>query len=699
MLAYMLHLTRRHVRWATWAAIVLLAAGSGPQSRPSDASSETWKTSTEAVAVLHQWRFHTGDNMDWAAPGFNDSSWAVLSADRPWGQQGYAAYHGFAWYRRAITLGMGEADSNELLVPEAGQAYEVYWNGSLAGRCGRLPPKALWFVEQRPHAFPLTGAASGVLALRVWNAPPLSDEDPGQNGGFSAAPLVGTVRAVAAAREALEYQWVRSRQFLVMQYLLNALVALVSLLAWTRNREQGVLLWMAGFTLPSVLILILLRSRLPIPYTVAMAAGQPIDSVRDVSLWFLLLWLMHLREQPALVRATRVLALVTLVVNAVDGLLVSLAWHPQLLRTAQVGDAFITVVNTATQLFPVVLVIAAVTRHKRMEAPNLAVAISALLVEMVTVVRDASAQGQRFTHWSLRQLIDGPAVTLGGSAVSPMNILHMGLFVCIVYAVYSSFLEYRRREMVIEQELRHASEIQRVLIPDTSFGLSGFQMMTAYRPAQEVGGDFFQVLVDGDDDEFVKVIIGDVSGKGLAAAMSVSFLVGAIRALNRPEYGPAELLDRLNVAVQGRLAGGFATCLVVRMRRDGKCTASSAGHPGPFIDGQELRMAGALPLGILNAPKYEETTFDLQPTQVCSLYTDGLLEARDRTGEVYGFERLERLFAGRPTAEQVAGAAVEFGQCDDITVVMVTRESSSEVLRAIPSAPEFEAGIEPAPIS
>jgi hypothetical protein len=655
-----------------------------------------------AVAVDREWRFRPGDDRSWASRDFDDSAWEKLDANRPWGQQGYANHHGFAWYRRQIALepAAGEGARYAILLPEVGQAYEVYWNGVLVGRCGSLPPHPVWFADQGPHFYPLQGASRGILALRVWNAPPLSDEDPGQKGGFAAAPLVGTLSAITNARDALNYDWLRRRQFRLAENLLYGPVALLGLLAWLCNREQRVLFWMAGFTLPPVVILLLLDFRLAIPYTVAMAFVQPINCLRDISLWFLLLWLMRLHGNRALVRATRGLAVLTLTINALDGVMVAVAWRPELLRTAQACDAVIAAVNTLTQLFPLVLVVAAVVRPKRMDGPSLLVALSALLVEMVTVVRDASAQGQRFTHWTLQEQIYAPFLTVGGSTVSLLNVLHALLLFSIVYAVFASFLAHRRHEAMVDQELRNARELQRMLVPDTPFDLPGFRMMSAYRPAQEVGGDFFQVFAPSDSgDESITIVIGDVSGKGLPAAMSVSFLVGAIRASDDPLCGPAELLRRVNQCINGRLQGGFATCLALRIERDGTCRAASAGHPGPFIDGGELELPGAIPLGILPAGNFEERRFELCPGQACTLYTDGLLEARNRAGELYGFERLERLLAGCPTAQQAADAAAAFGQSDDITVVIIGREPACEALTVAAREPETAERIEePAPV-
>lgn len=657
--------------------LAILAAALGSAcDRAALASTEVREIGIETVPIDGDWQFRLGDDRQWAAPDLDDSAWEKLQANRPWGEQGHAGYHGFAWYRRHIALRSTSdgVTGFSLLLPDVEQAYEVYWNGALVGRCGDLPPRPVWFMEQAPRIFPLAGEAAGVLAIRVWNAPPLSDEDPGLRGGFQHLPLVGMPAAIARARDALEYQWLRAHLLLFAETLLYGLVALLSFLAWVRNRDQWVLFWMTGFTLPSVLVVLLLRCRLSIPYTTAMAWTQPLDTLRDISLWFLLLWLFDLRTEGRLLRATRSLAVLTLVFNVLDGMVVAVAWHPSLLRLAQTADAVITAINTLAQLFPLLLLAATFARRKRLSTANWLVAVSALLLEMVIAAVDTSQQGRRFTHWSLDALINGPLVTLGRSHVSLMEMLQALLFVCIVYAVHSSFQEHLRHEQLVGVELRNARELQRVLVPDAPFDFPGFRLTSAYRPALQVGGDFYQVIpVQHDAELATMIVIGDVSGKGLAAAMSVSFIVGVIRALAGWNCGPAELLHELNLRIAGRLQGGFATCLALRVHHDGSCAISSAGHPVPYIDGEELEIPGALPLGINAAMEYEETNFELQPGQICTLYTDGLPEARKRTGELYGFPRLEKLLASRPSAEQAAAAAVEFGQNDDISVVVLRR--------------------------
>jgi len=111
----------------------------------------------------------------------------------------------------------------------------------------------------------------------------------------------------------------------------------------------------------------------------------------------------------------------------------------------------------------------------------------------------------------------------------------------------------------------------------------------------------------------------------------------------------------------------------MRIDADGRATVASAGHPAPFLNDGELKLPGALPLGVVPVVAYEESSFSLQAGDHFTLYTDGLLEARNPAGELYGFKRLETLFDTKPTAAEASDAAVNFGQDDDITVLTLTR--------------------------
>ena len=158
------------------------------------------------------------------------------------------------------------------------------------------------------------------------------------------------------------------------------------------------------------------------------------------------------------------------------------------------------------------------------------------------------------------------------------------LFAAILYAVYRYALEQQARHSVMEREIQSAREIQQVLVPEALPAIEGYAVTSAYQPALEVGGDFFQIIPNPDGSTMVA--LGDVSGKGLKAGMNVSMIVGVLRA-EAESTSPAVVLGALNRCLAGRMAGGFATGMVFRVDQDGTVTFANAGHLPPYLNGQE----------------------------------------------------------------------------------------------------------------
>jgi len=618
------------------------------------------------------WQFHLGDDPTWATPSFDDGQWEQLTADQPWGSQTHPSYTGYAWYRRHITFSPADGASPDiaLLIPTIDDAYELYWNGAPMGHLGSFPPNLGWLSLIPAQTYGLGPVRSGVLAVRVYKVPLFSNDD-GTAGGFEGLPIVGSPQAIASTKDALDYHWLRGRQFQFGLTSLYALASLLSLLAWLRDRKQRLLLWMAVYTAMPLLELFLNGLRLPFSAIWSTFLVQTSIQLREISQWFVLLWLLQLNESPKLVRFIRVVAIVSVIAGFLDGTLGF--FYPNVFSDIQfqITDAVLTLFILPFEAIPIFLVIYAVIRRKRLDSARWLVAILALTSGMFYSVSNIAAQGTRFTHWTLATKMNAPLFTLFGSVFPIQLMLRTLLFASIVYAVVRYSIEYRRRQTNLEQEVQNARELQQVLVPDVLPEIPGFTLTSAYRPAQEVGGDFFQIIPL--EDKSTIIVLGDVSGKGLKAAMAVSLIVGAVRALADDYPSPAQLLTQLNRRLCGRLQGGFATCVILRLNPGRECTLASAGHPAPFLNDQELTLEGTLPLGLSPTASYDETTFSLQVGDHCSLYTDGLLEARNPTGELYSFARLQTLFATRPNAEQATQAAVAFGQDDDITVLTLAR--------------------------
>jgi hypothetical protein len=623
------------------------------------------------------WQFHLGDNAAWANPGFNDSGWEQLTADKSWGAQTHPSYTGFAWYRKSIkiTPAPGASPDVALMIPAIDDAYELYWNGVEVGHLGSMPPHMVLYVNVPPQTFGLGPVRSGVLAIRVWQTT-LGSNDPDTLGGFEGVPIIGSPDAIAAAKGNSDFKWLRGQQFQFGLTSLYTVVSLLSLIAWLRDRRQWLLFWMFAFAAEPAIATVLLALRLPISGVWVQFLVQATIAAREAAGWFLIIWLLQLHEETRLVRYVRIAAVAGVASGIADGTLAFL--YPNFINAIhmQIADAALTVPSVAFESIPAILVAIAVVKRKRLDLARWLVAILAFLSGTVYWLSNAAAQGMRFTHWTLAQRIEAPLFAFNGNNFSLPTILRTLMFLSIVYAVIHYTIEGRRRQNAMEQELQNARELQQVLVPEAMPALAGFTLTSAYRPAQEVGGDFFQIIPL--DRGSTLIVLGDVSGKGLKAAMAVSMIVGAVRTLAETTNSPAEILAGLNRRLVGRLQGGFATAVALRLDTDGVCTLASAGHPGPFVNENEIKFPGALPLGLGPAAVFEEVRVQLRELDQLALYTDGLLEARSQSGELYSFDRLQALFSSRPTADQAAQAAVSFGQDDDITVLTLTRLKAGE---------------------
>ena len=235
----------------------------------------------------------------------------------------------------------------------------------------------------------------------------------------------------------------------------------------------------------------------------------------------------------------------------------------------------------------------------------------------------------------------------------------------IVLIIFVRFLRIHRDQERVSSELAAARSVQELMIPLEKVATPGFEVESIYSPANEVGGDFFHVQSTGDGG--LLVVIGDVAGKGLKAAMNVSMLMGALR--RTPEQSPAKILESLNRVLTG--SESFTTCQAAWFGPNGELILANAGHLPPYLNSQEIALPGTLPLGVLPEMKYEEVRLFLHPGDRILLMSDGVVEARRPSGEIFGFDRVHNL--SNQSAFYVAEAAKDFGQEDDITVLTVRR--------------------------
>jgi predicted ester cyclase len=242
----------------------------------------------------------------------------------------------------------------------------------------------------------------------------------------------------------------------------------------------------------------------------------------------------------------------------------------------------------------------------------------------------------------------------------------------------------------VEHELRVARTIQQASLPEEVPTLEGWQISPFYQPAREVGGDFydFHFLSEGR----LGLVVGDATGKGVPAALVMSTTSGMLQAVSEAldSISPGEVLSRVNETLLSRIPSNmFVTCFYgVLDSESATFTYANAGHDLPYLwhggDCAELRARG-MPLGLMPGMSYEEKEMILEPTDSALLYSDGLVEAHNPKGEMFGFPRLRSLVAKYGEERSLGEALLEelysfvgegWEQEDDITLLTLRRVAS-----------------------
>ena len=206
-----------------------------------------------------------------------------------------------------------------------------------------------------------------------------------------------------------------------------------------------------------------------------------------------------------------------------------------------------------------------------------------------------------YLGWSGIAWISAP-LHVGVLTLELFQLANLLFLLAIGFVMFFRFTRVSRDQARGAAELEAAQRVQALLLRSSQERVPGLTIETVYRPAQEVGGDFFHTAQEG---EVMRVVIGDVSGKGLGAAMLVSAVVGALDTLH--DSRPSWVLRTLNALLLARQQGGFATCVCACIAQDGAITFANAGHLAPYCNGEELPLESGLPLGIAAVAEYSET--------------------------------------------------------------------------------------------
>ena len=624
------------------------------------------------VTLYGPWKFHVGDNPQWADPSFDDSQWETVDLTPTpqttlpavpipgfvsgWTARGHAGYAGYAWYRIRVRIS-GASGPLALLAPQHfDSAFQVFLNGHLAGAFGKFNGSTPELSYENPAMFSLPASEyrpgpDGItlLAFRFYMSP-VNLQHLG-TGGMHEAPRIG-LPAAAGAVYAVEWEQEYLRlSSAVAAALMYFFFALLTGMMFAFNRREKILLWPMSACILSMIYAVLIFST-DAEWLSFVRLQALIDFAVTTAwyLWMLTWWAYFgLQRKRWLQKIIIVLGIVELIQAEffVFALHVGTASH-RLIVAAQIRDF---IFGATSFLITAVIAWLGWNSSARGKWPLYLALLFFALPDLVPLLEflQIRANWQPF----------GIQLPL-----SLLCIVAMLFFFSIV--LFQQFRASLERQQATEEDMRQAQEVQSLLIPHQAPDVPGWRIDSEYRPARQVGGDFFQVLPGSDGS--LLIVVGDVSGKGLQAAMTVSAIVGALRSCAL--RAPAAVLAHLNRLLCGQI-GGFVTCTATLITEDGVMTVANAGHLPPYRNGEELSAPTGLPLGILVETNYGESRFDLAPADRLTFISDGVVEARSARGELLGFERMAAL-TSKPATE-IAAAAHRWGQQDDITVLTVAR--------------------------
>jgi hypothetical protein len=607
-----------------------------------------------------KWRVQADDNPAYASPEFDDSSWPLHDPHKSID----ATLHqrpSIIWYRLHVKV---DPSATGLALSEINiaQAFEIYVNGERLMTVGQVSPWVAYSSGARVRAsIPDRLVATGtlVIALRVHIS---HVEWQGQQPGYSASNL-----SIGQEQTLYKDDWLGIISANLLDWFDRILIiglGFVALVLFASQRRQTVYLWIfavgALVLAESPVPFITKFHNVPVVWELVGAVPRLVAPLIWVSLYFAFV-------NQRLGWVWRTILILTGIADFIAGLqewFVPLSLPLQLLTN-------LPYIILLSVVIPIVLIV--YWRRGNHEAGILLIPVTLFSFYIYTiVVFETLFQFPAWRQTALRGLNFIDRYPVGPFAISLHNVTGILSTLSLAIIILRRSATMSRRQAQLESELAAAQEVQRVLVPEHTEAVPGFVVESVYEPAQQVGGDFFQILPERAGG--ILVIVGDVAGKGLPAAMLVSVLVGAIRGVAEFTENPAELLANLNERLVGRAGGAFSTALVALIESGGRVIVANAGHLSPYLDGREVELPGALPLGVASSTVYETTEFYLPPGSRLAFYSDGVIEAQQPNGELFGFERA-RDISTQPAAA-IVEAAKRFGQQDDITVVTITRTAA-----------------------
>jgi sigma-B regulation protein RsbU (phosphoserine phosphatase) len=640
--------------------LVVLAASLGAALAGCSVNAQNFDAAAlrEPVRIGAAGLAQDGDDPAYAQTDFDDSKWLPVDAKTRLREYFPHSQSPIVWRRIHVKVDPGQSNL-ALQAYDVSRAFEVYVNGRKLIASGQVDPYVAYTREARLIArIPEGQLRTGSLVIAIRIRAPLTTWTSAAPGFRGSTLMLGDEGAL---NDKNSLSMIGENAVTFLSNLLSLGVGLVALALFLSQRQRREYLWIFILGILSAAILPL----------------RVISIIRNLpASWFISYEILVFATNLAMIFMVRAFLrkpfgwLVLLGTGAGCG--IAYAFEIGYLYGALPYSFAILEVIPIAIVFSVILPILLFRQLRRgdREAGILLVPfffyslggygfIGARLLQQIPPLRSAALRAE--------QLVFGIPLGIVNVGLGELGILSFYFSLAIIIVLRSA--RVNRQQGILEGEMAAAREVQQVILPEQVEAVPGFTVESAYQPAQQVGGDFFQILPAGEGG--LVLVIGDVAGKGLSAAMLVSVLVGAIRAIADFTWDPAEMLARLNERLIGRTHGGFTTALAAHITADGAVTIANAGHLSPYLDGKEVELPGALPLGIVTGACYETCRFQLPPGKRLTFYSDGVIEAQNQDRELFGFDRAKAI--STQTAAAIADAAIQFGQSDDITVVSIQR--------------------------
>jgi sigma-B regulation protein RsbU (phosphoserine phosphatase) len=657
--------------WLVMACVCTLPLLAQPSATPVNVLGTGAAAGVRAVIILNgQWRFQAGDDLRWADPAFDDSSWPTVSLSSALVEQGIDTYNGYAWYRlklqpQQVAQFGGLASGEQLSLVVSGNSVgqlDVFVNGMETGHTKGMTESPSEY-QSPPLLVQLNVLATGpaVIAIRTWAGPGTTI-----SRGLLRRVELGAANDMAE-RHAMTVgrQWNESVTAPLLVAFLFFCVAILGGFLYLAQRHHPEYLWLA-----------LLCLAVGLEGAAEAAFGLAIVSSRfyqvftafngRVFMAITLEFILHFAGTGSrkLVRCVQIGVLVLPLVSLIH---LTLAYQ---------------VLSVAAEVLFCGLVTVLLFRAWRLGRTEAGVMLLPFFLAATADSADTVLDFAAGRHW-LPDRFASHYFFLGPIQFTTSAAAYTLFLGSLIAVILYRFVRISQEEQRSTAEISAARSVQALLIPTQLPSNRNFMLESAYLPVNGVGGDFFQVLPLKDDS--LLIVVGDVSGKGLQAAMNSSTLVGALR--NELSHDPATVLNHLNHVLIGAVSSPgtavkeldcapcFATCLCARVYPDGTTTIANAGHLNPYRDGREIALAGSLPLGVIANTEYEQATFQLRRGDRLVFLSDGVVEATNGEGELFGFERTQQV--SNESARYIAQTAQHFGQTDDITVVSLYLSSKT----------------------